>query len=409
MKNRSASALLLGAAGIGAAAVYFLDPERGRRRRAQVRDKVMHLANTMPREIDHTFRDAQNRLRGLAAGPRSFFLREPAPDHILEERVRARVGHVVSDPHDLEVIACRGAVSLFGPILVAEVAPLIAAVHKVRGVTAVHNHLTELEWNASMPTWYAANVRDRQWLEPIPERWTPAARLGIGIAGAVLLGTALRRQGWWRSLLAPTGAGLLASAALNRSLRASTGLMPDHLGLALNKTIRIDAPLSDVFAFLADPMNYPKVFSHVQSIERVEENLYRWTVAGPAGTKLHWGGKIVKLEPNKLIAFASTTDSQIRNSGILRVEPHYDGSTRLEVRLTYRPPLSMVGQFIATLFGSDPEKVLEADLNGLRMLLETGRTKVRGHEVTREEVLPVRKSKRRETEDEAMLARIAGT
>ena len=42
--NRKPAAALLGGIGIGAALMYLLDPDRGRRRRALVRDKAVHFA-----------------------------------------------------------------------------------------------------------------------------------------------------------------------------------------------------------------------------------------------------------------------------------------------------------------------------------------------------------------------------
>ena len=51
----------------GAGLAYFADPYRGRRRRAQARNKVTHLANTAEKAIDRSFRDLTNRAHGLFA------------------------------------------------------------------------------------------------------------------------------------------------------------------------------------------------------------------------------------------------------------------------------------------------------------------------------------------------------
>jgi len=65
---------ILVAAAAGALATYFLDPEQGRRRRAETRDR---LASGMRR----------------AAGTGQTLAREPAPDEVLAERVRAAPGN----------------------------------------------------------------------------------------------------------------------------------------------------------------------------------------------------------------------------------------------------------------------------------------------------------------------------
>ena len=55
------------AATLGAAAMYFLDPERGRRRRALVQDKARSTLRRSERFLDAAKRDTRNRLQGLQA------------------------------------------------------------------------------------------------------------------------------------------------------------------------------------------------------------------------------------------------------------------------------------------------------------------------------------------------------
>ncbi len=55
------------AAGLGATAMFLLDPERGRRRRALLRDKAVHYRNVVMKSAEVTSRDASNRMQGLRA------------------------------------------------------------------------------------------------------------------------------------------------------------------------------------------------------------------------------------------------------------------------------------------------------------------------------------------------------
>ena len=63
---------ILGALGIGALAMYFFDPENGRRRRALVRDKAVHYGNEAHRYADSTYRDLRNSAEGVVAETRGF-------------------------------------------------------------------------------------------------------------------------------------------------------------------------------------------------------------------------------------------------------------------------------------------------------------------------------------------------
>jgi len=63
----SAGLLFLSGVGLGAALMYILDPERGRTRRALVRDKVISAGNQTRQALNTTARDIGNRARGTVA------------------------------------------------------------------------------------------------------------------------------------------------------------------------------------------------------------------------------------------------------------------------------------------------------------------------------------------------------
>jgi osmotically-inducible protein OsmY len=141
----------VGGLGVGAALMYLFDPERGNRRRALLRDKALHVAHSTSETLDVKSRDAANRLHGLLARTRSLLTRERVPDSIVAERVRSRIGHVVSHPGSIEIAAQDGRVTLAGPALRRELDPLLREVERVRGVTGVENKLELHEEPGSVP------------------------------------------------------------------------------------------------------------------------------------------------------------------------------------------------------------------------------------------------------------------
>lgn len=60
-------AVALAAFGLGAAIMYVLDPDSGRRRRAIVRDKTISAANDAADAVQNTARDLHNRAQGTVA------------------------------------------------------------------------------------------------------------------------------------------------------------------------------------------------------------------------------------------------------------------------------------------------------------------------------------------------------
>jgi hypothetical protein len=55
---------MLVGAGLGSLTTYMLDPDRGRRRQALVRDQVVHARTVVSKEVPKKIRHAQNRIQG---------------------------------------------------------------------------------------------------------------------------------------------------------------------------------------------------------------------------------------------------------------------------------------------------------------------------------------------------------
>lgn len=137
---KRAGAALIGA-GLGAGVMYFLDPKRGKRRRALLRDKNVHLLHAGRGLLGVAARGLANRIHGLFSKARSRFACAPLSDGVLENRVRSRIGHLVSRPGSIEVVVQEGTVRLEGPVLAREVRRLLRCVSHMRGVQAVENRL----------------------------------------------------------------------------------------------------------------------------------------------------------------------------------------------------------------------------------------------------------------------------
>jgi hypothetical protein len=70
---------VLGALAVGALAVYFFDPVSGKRRRALLRDQLVHARHEIGDYAEGTAKDLRNRARGLVAEAKGFVERRRAP------------------------------------------------------------------------------------------------------------------------------------------------------------------------------------------------------------------------------------------------------------------------------------------------------------------------------------------
>jgi hypothetical protein len=205
--------IALTGAGLGAAAMYLMDPSRGRRRRARLGEAASHISHRTQAIAGLTARDMRHRLSGAAARTLDRLIEEETPaDDVLVERVRARVGRLVSHPGAIDVVAAAGTVTLTGPVFAAEVDQLIQGVAAVPGVTTVENKLEPHRDAAHVSALQGPGPRtvpspSAPWL-----RWTPTARLVAAMAGLALLALSSRKHPVRGAATRITGAELVSRA-----------------------------------------------------------------------------------------------------------------------------------------------------------------------------------------------------
>ena len=364
--------LLFGSA-LGALAMYFLDPQQGRRRRARTRDKAVHAGRVLNEAGRVTARDTVHRARGVWASTRKLFTSEAVSDEVLVGRVRAELGRFVSHSHAIEVSAEGGHVTLSGPILADEVRPVLRHVRRVPSVRAVSDRLTVYEDGAHVSSLQGGEPASGSRFELMQENWSPAARLAVGSFGAGLVASAYRVRGTGLcALLGVTGSALVARAATNKNLRTLVGLGDASQGIVVQKTLNVDAPLEEVFSFWTDYQNFPRFMRNVRDVQ-VHDDLSHWVVSGPAGVPVEWNAQLEEVVPNELIKWHSTNDSAVKHEGWVRFEQNGHGGSRITVRLCYVPPGGAFGHAVAALFGADPKSEMDSDLLRMKTIIETGR------------------------------------
>jgi uncharacterized membrane protein len=112
--------------------------------------------------------------------------------------------------------------------------------------------------------------------------------------------------------------------------------------------------------------------TNIQEVRATGEGRSHWKVKGPAGVPVEWDAIITEQIPNKLLAWKSVEGASIANAGIVRFDRSDDGTTRLEVKLSYNPPGGAMGHALAALLGADPKRQIDEDLVRMKTLIETG-------------------------------------
>jgi uncharacterized membrane protein len=348
--------------------MYFLDPDRGRRRRLIARDRILSLGSCLSRAVEKGLRDAGNRTKGLAAGVRAGVRgATPAADKTLIARVRSRIGRAVSHPRVIQVSAENGRVTLRGHVLREEMNNLINTVEETQGVRQVVNQVQAHDRDENIP----ALRGGRQITGETP--WPPALRLVVGATGGGLTIYSIAKRDAVAIASGIVGLGMIARATSNRNFKTML-LEGSRKVVNIRTTLNVEAPIDEVYEFWANYQNFPRFMRHVREVTPLAGRRSRWVVAGPAGTPVTWDAEMIAQVQNQMLAWRTLPGSLVDHAGVVRFETN-GVSTQIDVRLSYHPPAGTVGHLVAALFGANPKHELDEDLVRLKGLLEQGRVR----------------------------------
>jgi len=239
--NRLFSSLIT--LGMGAGLMYFLDPENGRRRQAEVRDRVSAALRKSDLTIHRTMKDFRNRTRGMMYETASWLRSEPTADWILEERIRSKLGHWSANPGAIDIRVENGVVYLTGAIIQAEVDELASNIRDMQGVENIENQMDIYVDPAYIPN-QGEESANSNGAEDFRGRWTPTARLASSMGAGAMLIYGRGRKGLIGSVLSLAGLGLAFRALTNLELaRLLGGTEKPDIDQSLNNPQTTEIPM----------------------------------------------------------------------------------------------------------------------------------------------------------------------
>ncbi len=361
---------------LGATLMYFFDPGRGPQRRSQLNARFVRARNRFQSGLNRTGHDIRNRTTGVRAWWHRRGRKTGDADRMIVERVRAHLGRAVSHPGSIEVAAQNGRVTLSGPVLGVEVARLMRHVYAVHGVQEIENQLEVHEQPGNIPGLQGAGTPRTGGTLRQPE-WPPAIRAITGVTGVSMLVAGVLRGGVIGIATAFAGSLLAGRSATNLEFSRLTGIGARRRAIDVHKSIHINAPVSQVFAVWADFENFPVIMRHVRRVQRVEggpEGMHwRWTVDGPAGTEVEFEVDVIAFETDRFLGWRTERHSVIQHLGRAHFTDNQDGTTTVEIQMSYNPIAGAVGHAVARMFGADPKHQMDDDLARMKIYIETGK------------------------------------
>lgn len=212
--------------------------------------------------------------------------------------------------------------------------------------------------------------------QPKPAEWL-WARVGGDALDLALLGSAFRNPNNRRNRLVLATANVAAVTAADvvaaqKIARAKNDAFEDS-GLKGRTSITINRPPEEVYRYWHDFTNLPKFMFHLESVEPMGDKRYHWVAKAPLGGKVEWDAEITEEIPNELIAWRSSDDADVPNTGSVQFSPAPGNrGTEVVVEVDYQLPGGAIGDTIAKLFGEEPQQQIKDDLRRFKQVVETG-------------------------------------
>jgi len=206
-------------------------------------------------------------------------------------------------------------------------------------------------------------------------------RLGSILAGGALITAGLLNRRMSRALLLGAGAGFLVRGATGHCpLYDRLGIdhldkrerdgVPGNRGLKIEYAVEVQCPAPELYQFWRNIEQLPRILRHVETVEPVDAWHSHWVARGPLGPALEWDAEIINEHENELIAWQSVHGASLQNAGSVRFEAFSDSATYVKVCIELQPVGGTAAIALARLFGTDPQRELEEDLERFKDFAE---------------------------------------
>jgi len=156
----------------------------------------------------------------------------------------------------------------------------------------------------------------------------------------------------------------------------------------IGRTVTINRPRAELYAYWRDFARLPTFMDNVERVDVLSPTRSHWVVKAPGGRTVEWEALVTEEKEGELIAWASTEDADVPNSGRIEFRDAGDRGTIVTATIVYDPPAGVVGRLIAKMFQREPAIQARHDLRRFKQLMETGevatssRTRAQLHEET---------------------------
>jgi uncharacterized membrane protein len=144
-------------------------------------------------------------------------------------------------------------------------------------------------------------------------------------------------------------------------------------GLTIKRSITVNRPIEEVYAFWRNFENLPQFMKHVSSVQNTGEGQSRWSAGTGDGETLTWDVQVVEERENQLLSWRTMGVSDLTGHGRVEFRTAPGGrGTEVRANIVFQPPAGAIGAKVARFFRDIPGVTIENQLNVFKQIMETG-------------------------------------
>lgn len=197
----------------------------------------------------------------------------------------------------------------------------------------------------------------------------------VSAVGGSLLLYFVSRKHKKESLLLLAG-GYLLYRAVSGKCPVSEGLRSRTRDHSSNVNVRtqvtVSRPRDEVYAFWRRLENLPLFMKHLESVDELSDTVSAWKIRIPGGLgDVRWEAEIVKEVRDTELSWQSAPGASIENAGKINFSDSPAGGTRIDVMISYKAPMGVIGERLSRLLTPLFKDMVEKDIEGFKKFMES--------------------------------------
>lgn len=143
------------------------------------------------------------------------------------------------------------------------------------------------------------------------------------------------------------------------------------VNINIKSSFVVNKPRQAIYEFWRKLDNLPLFMSHLESVSIIDNERSHWVLKLPTGVaNISWDAEIVMDVPGELIGWSSLPGSAIDNAGKVRFRDTDDGSTLIDMVITYQPPAGGLGASLAHVLNPVFKNMVDTDVQNFKQYMD---------------------------------------